>query len=506
MKFLYRFVIFTLFVVSSFGDGDDDDVGYEVTNKTFPKGFLFGVATAAYQIEGGWDEDGKGEQIWDTWIHSNPKIVADGSTGDVASDSYHKYKEDVACMTEVGVHYYRFSIAWARILPNGRTNKVNKAGIDYYLNLLKELKANGIEAMVTLYHWDLPTALHNIGGWTNPEVVHLFAEYAQLCYELFGDYVKTWVTINEPKQICHGGYAYDGSEPGYAPGINSAGIGEYLCARHVLLAHAKAWHIYDTEFRSTQNGRITIVMDSDWFEPTTDSAEDKEAAETKIQFVYGMYANPVFIGDWPQVMIDRVADRSLKEGFDQTRLPPFSSEEVADIRGSYDFLAINHYTSYMVSAAAEPKIDNPSWVKDAGGHVYQKDTWQQAAIDWFRIVPWGIGKLLKWIKATYGDLEIMITENGVSDRNGTLEDDHRIRYLKLYMSHLLDAMYEDNINITGYTLWSIIDNFEWTQGFNGKLGIYYVNTSDPERPRVPKKSSKYYANVIKTLCLQDSCE
>lgn len=211
---------------------------------------MFGVATAAYQIEGGWNEDGKGEQIWDTWIHNNPSIVADGSTGDIASDSYHKYKEDVVCMKEVGVNYYRFSIAWARILPTGRTDKINQAGINYYLNLLKELKDNNIEAMVTLYHWDIPTALQDIGGWTNPEIVDIFAEFAQLCYELFGSYVQTWVTINEPKQICHGGYA----NAGYAPGIDSPGVDEYKCARNVLLAHAKAWHIYDREFRATQNG------------------------------------------------------------------------------------------------------------------------------------------------------------------------------------------------------------------------------------------------------------
>ncbi|XP_018576585.1 myrosinase 1 [Anoplophora glabripennis] len=501
MRILYIFAIFATFLDLSLGDGDDENVDYQITDKTYPEGFVFGVATASYQIEGGWNEDGKGEQIWDTWIHNNPGIVADGSTGDVASDSYHKYKEDVACMKEVGVQYYRLSISWARILPTGRIDKVNQAGVNYYLNVLKELKANGIEAMVTLYHWDLPTALQDIGGWTNPEIVEVFADFARLSYGLFGDYVQTWVTINEPKQICHGGYA----NAGYAPGIDSKGVGEYSCARNILLAHARGWHIYDQEFRSKQNGRITIVIDSDWYEPTNYTPEDEQAAETKRQFVFGMYANPVFIGNWPQVMIDRVADRSAKEGFNSSRLPAFSDEEISLIKGTYDFLALNHYTTYMVGAADEPAIGSPSWELDAGGNVYQKDTWEQAAIGWFRVVPWGFGKLLKWIKATYGDLEIVITENGVSDRTGTLEDDHRINYIRSYMSHMLDAMYEDNIKITGYTLWSIIDNFEWTQGFNAKLGIYYINMTDPERPRVAKKSSKYYAKVIETGCLLDSC-
>uniref|UniRef100_V5GVG8 beta-glucosidase n=1 Tax=Anoplophora glabripennis TaxID=217634 RepID=V5GVG8_ANOGL len=218
-----------------------------------------------------------------------------------------------------------------------------------------------------------------------------------------------------------------------------------------------------------------------------------------------MYANPVYKKNWPQIMIDRVAARSEKEGLTSSRLPAFTDEEVDYVSGTYDFLAINHYTSYMVSGAGEPAIGEPSWEKDAGGYVYQKDSWEQAAAGWFRIVPWGIGKLMRWLKSTYGDLEIVVTENGVSDRTGTLEDDHRISYYKSYMSHLLDAMYDGQVNVTGYTAWSIIDNFEWTQGFNAKLGIYYVNMSDPERPRVPKKSSKYYANVIKTRCLLDEC-
>lgn len=156
----------------------------------------------------------------------------------------------MACMKEVGVDFYRLSIAWARILPNGRTNKVNLPGVAYYTNLFKELKANGIKAMVTLYHWDVPTALQDLGGWTNPLIVDLFADYARLCYELFGEYVDTWITINEPKQICHSGYGAGG----FAPDVVSPGIGEYICARNVLLAHAKAWHIYNDEFKSRYNG------------------------------------------------------------------------------------------------------------------------------------------------------------------------------------------------------------------------------------------------------------
>ncbi|KAG5891685.1 hypothetical protein JTB14_020102 [Gonioctena quinquepunctata] len=502
MKHLFTSIVFCGFAVLCRADGDDEFANYTITNRPLPSHITVGVATAAYQIEGAWDLDGKGEQVWDTFVHEHPERIAGRATGDVASDSYHRYKEDVACMKEVGVNYYRFSIAWSRILPNGTIDNINSAGIDYYLRLLKELESNGIEAMVTLYHWDIPTNLEKQGGWLNPKVVDWFEDYARLCYKVFGPYVKSWVTINEPKQICHNGYG----NGGFAPGIASPGVGEYICARHVLLAHAKAWRVFDTEFRASLKTRNTIVIDSDWYEPTTNSEADAIAAETKRQFVYGMYANPVIKGNWPQVMIDNVAKFSKAQGYNESRLPPFSDEEVELIKGTYDFIALNHYTSYMVSAIEnDNNLKGVSWDDDAGVNCYQKSTWPTAAAGWFKIVPWGFGKLLRWIKQTYGDIEIVITENGVSDTTGTLRDQHRIDYLRSYMSHMIDAIYDGGVNLTAYTVWSIMDNFEWTQGFGAKLGMYYVNMSDPMRPRTAKDSSRYLANVIKTRCLLDSC-
>ncbi|KAJ8955844.1 hypothetical protein NQ318_005389 [Aromia moschata] len=499
MKTWCGLLVFGCIFALSAADGDDDDKNYVVTSRPFPDGFMFGLATAAHQIEGAWNEDGKGEQIWDTWIHEHPNVVFDGSNGDVAVDSYHKYMDDIACLKEVGVQYYRLSISWARILPNGRNSNVNKPGIDYYLNVLRALKDAGIQAMVTLYHWDLPTALQNDGGWTNPEIVDLFGDYARLCYQLFGEYVQMWNTINEPKQICHGGYGIGA----YAPGILSPGVDEYKCSKYVLLAHARAWRIYNDEFRSTQNGKITIVIDSDWYEPGTDA--DKEAAETRMQFIHGLYGHPVYKRDWPDIVKQRIAMRSQLEGYSESRLPAFTEDEIDYVSGTYDFIALNHYTTYMISASDEPAIGTPSLDNDAGVTVWQKDTWQTAAIDWFKYVPWGAGKLLRWLKSTYGDIDIMITENGVSDQNGTLTDDHRIRFYTLYMSHMLDAVYEENVRLTGFTAWTIMDNFEWTLGYIGKSGIYYVDMNDPDRKRVPKKSSTWYANVIKTGCLVDSC-
>lgn len=222
-----------------------------INNRKFPDYFKFGASNAAPQIEGAYLTDGKTETIWDHFAHTRPDKIADHSNLDVAADSYHKYKEDVAALKAVGVDSYRISFAWARILPTGYVNEINPAGVQYYKNLIKELKDNNIEPMVTLYHWDLPQVLEDkLGGWLNESVSDLFVEYARLCFKLFGDDVKWWVTINEPKQICMGGY--EGA--GLAPGVLSLGIGGYVCAKNILLAHAKAYHMYDKEFRSKQQG------------------------------------------------------------------------------------------------------------------------------------------------------------------------------------------------------------------------------------------------------------
>lgn len=217
----------------------------------FPENFKFGAANAAPQIEGAYLTDGKSETIWDRYAHEHPEKIADHSTLDIAADSYNKYKEDVACLTATGMDMYRLSIAWARILPTGYKESLNDLGVQYYKNLLNELKSNGIEPLVTLYHWDLPQILQeNNGGWLNESTADLFAEYARICYQLFGDDVKLWITINEPKQICQTGYGGEW----FAPGQGQSGVDDYICAKNVLLAHAKAWHIYNDEFKEKQGG------------------------------------------------------------------------------------------------------------------------------------------------------------------------------------------------------------------------------------------------------------
>lgn len=213
---------------------------------------MLGVANAATQIEGGWNEDGKSESIWDHFAHNFPEKIADKSNADIACDSYHKYKEDVALIKAMGLNHYRLSIAWTRVLPTGRTDNVNEAGVQYYKNVFKELRDNGIIPMVTLYHWDLPQILQEeMGGFMNESIADLFGDYARFCFETFGEDVQWWVTINEPKQVCQVGYGAGR----YAPGIKSNGVGDYVCAKNLLLAHARAWHIYDEEFREKNQGK-----------------------------------------------------------------------------------------------------------------------------------------------------------------------------------------------------------------------------------------------------------
>ncbi|XP_018573208.1 myrosinase 1-like isoform X3 [Anoplophora glabripennis] len=473
----------------------------ETNNKFFPEDFLFGAATASYQVEGAWDEDGKGENIWDRFTHSYPELIANNDTGDVACDSYHKYKEDVAMLKELGVDFYRFSLSWSRILPTGFVNKINLPGVTYYKNLIKELKDNGIEPLITIYHWDLPQPLQDLGGWTSEVMVEAFAEYARLNFELFGDNVKYWLTFNEPIQTCLVGYG----QGYFPPRIASPGIGEYICTHHVLKAHARTWHIYDQEFRATQNGQVSITIPVGWEEPASDSEEDIAAAERALQFIYGWYANAIYNSDYPEIMKTRIAERSLAEGFNQSRLPAFTDEEIAYISGTFDFMGINMYTSSIAEAMDEVPIGEPNYNYDLGVKNYQSDDWESCSASWLKVTPWGMRKILNWLKKTYNNPKIIITENGIADDGSTLEDDQRVRYYRDYLSNVRSAM-EDGVNVIGYTAWSLMDNFEWLGGYTQKFGLFQVDFDNINRTRTPKSSVAYYKKVVETHCLVDTCE
>ncbi|PZC77126.1 hypothetical protein B5X24_HaOG203680 [Helicoverpa armigera] len=279
--------------------------------RRFPDDFLFGAATASYQIEGGWDADGKGENIWDHLTHTNPTVVQDLTNGDIAADSYHNYKRDVEMMRELGLDAYRFSISWARILPTGFSNEINPPGIEYYNNLINEMVKYNITPMVTLYHWDLPQKLQDLGGLMNPLFTEWFEDYARVVFENFGDRVKLFITFNEPREICFEGL----EDMNKAPLLNTTGVGVYLCAKNLVMAHARAYHLYDKEFRATQGGQCGITISVNWFGPATNSAEDEMAAEIMRQVQWGLYAEPIFSaeGGFPRELSQRIAEKSAQQ-------------------------------------------------------------------------------------------------------------------------------------------------------------------------------------------------
>lgn len=461
----------------------------EFMNDTFPQDFAWGVATAAYQIEGGWNEDGKGQSIWDKFAHENR--LAGGQTGDVACDSYHKYKEDVQNIKRLGVSHYRFSIAWSRLLPDGRSTSLNPAGVNYYNNLIDELLANGITPMVTLYHWDLPQALQEIGGFKNDSIVDYYNDYAKVCFEQFGDRVPLWITFNEAFVVSWLGYGIGV----FAPGISSPGEGVYRVAHNIIRSHVKAYHTYDRLFRKHYHGKVGITLDCDWKEPATTGAMNRYAAERALQFKLGWFANPIYgNGDYPAVMREFVDRKSQAEGRNTSRLPVFTPEEIEMNKGSYDFFGLNHYTTQYVHYIS----DNRQVNYEADQDIYTKtdDCWPGSSADWLKVNPWGLRSLLRWVKDRYNNPPLYVTENGVGDR-GDLHDQARINYYRSYTNEMLKAIKLDNCNVKGYMAWSLMDNLEWTSGYYVKFGLYNVNFTDPERTRTPKDSVKFYTKLVK---------
>ncbi|XP_031330585.1 myrosinase 1-like, partial [Photinus pyralis] len=466
-----------------------------ISNRRLPNDFMIGCATSAYQVEGGWNEDGKGENMWDRFTHAHPENISDQSNGDIACDSYHRIKEDVEMIKAVGFHHYRFSVSWSRILPNGFANVVNMKGVEYYNRLIDELIANGITPIITIYHFDLPEVLQELGGWTNGLIVDWFEDYARVVYRSFGDRVKLWITINEPKQICHYGYG-DGM---LAPFLKSSGIGEYICARNVLLAHAKAYHLYKNEFESIQKGRVSLTIECTWKESGSNSTADKKAAARDRQFDFGLYTHPIYSyqGDFPAVVKHAVKERSILEGFPQSRLPFLTSKEVNYIRGTYDFFGLNYYTTQYVVDAPAPHIGMPSMDNDVGVSRYSDPKWFVGTFEYFKSVPWGFRNLLNYIKLNYRNPEIFVTEIGIPVEENFANYEN-IKFHNDHLNALLDAVQIDKVKVKAYTVWSLMDNFEWAKGYTVRFGMYYVDFEDPERKRTPKLSYQFFKNLIKS--------
>ncbi|NWX39572.1 LPH hydrolase, partial [Steatornis caripensis] len=460
----------------------------------FPKNFWWSVATSAYQIEGGWRADGKGLSIWDQFSHTPLKISSD-DTGDVACDSYHKIEEDVEMLKSLKVSHYRFSISWSRVLPDGTTRYINEKGLNYYERLIDALLAANIMPQVTLYHWDLPQALQNIGGWENDTIVQRFKEYAELLFQRLGDKVKFWITLNEPYNTAYLGYGVGTAAPGIS---GRPGRAPYVVGHNLIKAHAEAWHLYNETYRAKQGGLISITINSDWAEPRNPhNQEDINAARRYLQFFLGWFAHPIFKnGDYNEVMKMRIRERSLAQGLSQSRLPEFTESEKQRIKGTYDYFGLNHYTTVLTYNINYP-AGVLSYDSDRGVASITDRSWLKSGSFWLKVTPFGFRKLLRWIKEEYNNPPIYVTENGISERTALdFNDTWRMHYYRSYVNEALKAVALDGVDLRGYTAWTLMDNFEWAVGFNERFGFYHVNFTDPNLPRVPKASARYYSQII----------
>lgn len=472
----------------------------------FPENFRFGAGTAAYQIEGGWNEDGKGPSIWDHTCHQEPNIVDDGTTGDVACDSYHRYKEDVQLLKNMGANMYKFSISWARVLPLGTTEKINQGGVDYYNKLIDNLLENGVEPLVTLWHFDFPLAIAEKyeKQWVDENIVELFANYARFCFETFGDRVKHWLTINEPWITAIAGYDL-GMFP---PHRHEPGTDLYQVVHNAVKAHGLAYRIYEKEFKSSQRGKIGISIDCWGLLPADpNSKEDKEALDIAFQFKFGCVAHPLIYGCYPPAMREKIDRRSKAEGLSKSRLPEFDEKWTQIVKGSADFFGLNHYTCELVT----PKGKVPEGIKksqwstgqDVGFDADQEidrfvdPSWGGSMTWWLKVTPWALRPLLNMIKDNYKNIEIIIAENGYPDKLEVIDDVDRVNFFKSYVNETLKAIQLDGCNVTGYMAWALIDAWEWTSGKLVTFGIHSVDFSDPEMKRTPKASALALTKIYK---------
>ena len=445
------------------------------------KDMLWGVATSAYQIEGAADAEGKGPSIWDAFCRI-PGRILNGDNADTACGHYHRFAEDIALMKELGVDSYRFSLSWPRILPDGR-GALNPAGLRFYQNLIDGLLAADIQPMAVLYHWDLPLALQEkLGGWLSPQMPAIFERYADVCFREFGDRVKLWLTLNEPWVISIHGYGIGLDAPG------RVSLSEpYVAGHNLILSHARAARLYREKYQHKQAGRIGITLNCDWREPFSDSPQDIAAARRAVQFMLGWFADPIFLGSYPQEMKARLG----------ARLPAFSAAERALIEKSSDYFGLNHYSTMLAQHAA---ASEPQSVRDDPAVILSLNpSWETTAMGW-SVVPVGFGKLLRWIDKRYPGFDIYVTENGCAapftDDCSAIEDGFRIRYLDSYISEALKCK-AAGVPLRGYYVWSLLDNFEWASGFSQRFGLVHIDYKTLKRS--PKESFKWYRGFVSKM-------
>jgi beta-glucosidase len=440
----------------------------------FPDDFLWGTATSAYQIEGSPTADGAGRSIWHRFSHTPGNTWLD-QTGDVACDHYRRYKDDVAIMAELGANAYRFSIAWARIFPQG-TGTINKKGIDFYSRLVDVLLKHGIKPNATLFHWDLPEALDDRGGWLNRDIAGWFADYAVTMFDALGDRVEMWSTLNEPWVVTDGGYLSGVLAPGHS------NLFEAPIATHNLLrSHGTAVERFRST-RAARKGKIGITVNLEPKYPASDSPEDLAATRRADAYMNRQFLDPVFLGRYPEEM---------REIFGEA-WPEWPHEDMRLIKQPIDFVGVNYYTR---------KVEryHPDFLPLKTKHVPQPDH-IQTETHW-EVFPEALTRLLLWVTERYGKPPIYITENGAAfydpphtiDRK--IEDPLRVEYYRQHLRAAHEAM-KQGANLKGYYAWSLLDNYEWALGYSRRFGIVHVDYSTQQR--TIKSSGRYYSEVIRS--------
>jgi beta-glucosidase len=439
---------------------------------TFPDGFLWGAATAAYQIEGAWDEDGKGPSIWDTFSHT-PGRVANGDTGDVACDHYHRMPDDVALMRELGLGAYRFSVSWPRVLPDG-TGPVNELGLDFYERLVDALLDAGVMPCVTLYHWDLPQSLQERGGWGSRETIDAFVGYADVVSRRLGDRVPMWVTHNEPSVV-----AVDGHVVGeHAPGLRDPALGVRV-AHHLLVSHGLAV----PAIRANSPGADVGITINVWPQtPASADPLDVAAAERVYAAEAGWYLDPLHGEGYPADILATYGRLGWA--------PPIAEGDLETIGVGTDFLGLNYYSRALVRHDPDDEPWRASSIHEEGEYT---------DVDWL-VVPEGLYDLLTRVHHDHHPPAIYVTENGASfpdvvSPDGAVHDDRRVAYLRGHLRACARAIAE-GVPLRGYFVWSLLDNFEWAEGFAKRFGIVRVDFDTLER--TVKDSGWCYRDVIAT--------
>ncbi|MFI7283396.1 GH1 family beta-glucosidase [Micromonospora chersina] len=447
------------------GTPDPDDDAEPDGTLRFPPDFGWGAATSAYQIEGAAKEDGRGESVWDTFSRT-PGRTRNGDTGDVAADHYHRYAQDLDLMRDLGLRSYRFSISWPRIQADG-SGRPNQRGLDFYRRLVDGLHERGIAPMATLFHWDLPQALQDAGGWENRDTAERFADYADAVFRALGDRVPVWLTVNEPKTVVQNGYLWGHHAPG-----RQDPAAAYLVAHHLQLAHGLAVRALRA---AHGGGRIGPALNLHPCYPADDSAEAATATRLYDGYENRLYLDSIFKGAYPEdVLADLGADSRMVRGVRDGDLEIISSP--------VDLLAVQYYT--------------PIYVTGQGDTVRR---WPTSEAEWQQIYPEGMYDILTRVTRDYGRVPITITENGLPcpdtlAADGTVDDSARIDFLRDHFAAARRAI-RDGVPLESYHVWSLLDNFEWAEGYEQRWGLVYVDY--PTQRRVLKRSAHWYRDVIR---------